>query len=499
MLRASMATSRLKFPHPLIIILGCILLAGALTWIIPAGKYNEVKKVFPDGKEKTVVLDGTFHHLPKKPFVDGTFRWDSHKPFYSLGKIFYQLLFALPDEEKTEQAQPVSLFAALVAIPKAMADPTQAAPVIIYVFLVGGAFAVIERTGALRKMVDAVTSLPPSLRKLVIPVGCLVFGMGGALVQMQEELLAFVPMLLLLSRRMGYNRLTVVAMSMGAAAVGASFSHVNPFQVVIAQKIADIPPTSGANFRLIFLAAAFAIWMIMLSRYAEKTRGIPEQVDIPKEGKAWQHITILLMVVGTFALFLASTRFQNAWDFPQWSALFFIMGLLAGLIGGLGLNGTAEAFIEGIKAMGFAALIIGFTKAISLVMEQGTIKHTIIHALAEPLSKLPLTLSAVGMMGLQTLLHFPVSSTSGQAAMTLPILGPVAKLVGLTPQIAVLAYQYGAGLCELITPTNGALMAMIAAAGVGYKDWLRWLLKTYALLVALAIIALIVAVSIHLQ
>lgn len=457
-----MSLSRIKFPHPLALVIGCILVVAALTYIIPAGKYDRRKDPKADNKE--VVVENTYHRT---------------------------------------KSTPVGLFGALVAIPRAMTDSEQAAPVIIYVFLVGGAFAVVERTGALRKMVDAVVNVPPSLRRFLIPFGCLIFGLGGILIQMQEELLAFVPVLLLLSKRMGYNRITVVAMSLGAAAVGAAFSPINPFQVGIAQKIAGVPVLSGSLFRIIFLAIALGIWSLWLTWYAEKTRVPPEEVEIASEGDSWRHIAVLLLVLVTFVLFVGGKKMfglkDSEWDFPQWSALFFAMGALAGLVGGLKINGTAEAFAEGLKSMGFAALVIGFTKAISVVMDDGSIKDTIVYALSKPISKLPLSASAIGMMGLQTLLHVPVSSTSGQAAMTLPILAPIADIVGLSRQTAILAYQYGAGLCELITPTNGALMAMLTAVGVTYQSWLKFILKLYAVLVSLAVVGLVVAVITHLR
>jgi uncharacterized ion transporter superfamily protein YfcC len=149
--------------------------------------------------------------------------------------------------------------------------------------------------------------------------------------------------------------------------------------------------------------------------------------------------------------------------------------------------------------MAFAGLVIGFARAIYVVLTEGQIVDTLVHGLFTPIAGLPATLSAVGMMAVHTAIHVPVPSTSGQAVLTMPLLVPLSDLIGLSRQVTVLAYQYGAGLCDLVTPTNGALMAMLAAAGVRYEDWLKFVLPLYGLLLALATLALVVAVAVGLS
>jgi uncharacterized ion transporter superfamily protein YfcC len=221
----------------------------------------------------------------------------------------------------------------------------------------------------------------------------------------------------------------------------------------------------------------------------------PEAATLEK-GTAldWRQAAVLLLVLGTFVLFVVGVR-RFEWDFSQMAALFFAMGIAAGLAGRLGVAGTADAFVEGFRSMALAALLIGFARAIFVVLEEGRIVDTVVHALFTPLSHLPVALSALGMMAVHTVVHLPVPSTSGQAVLTLPVLVPVADLLGLSRQVAVLAYQYGAGLCELVTPTNGALMAMLAAAGVRYDGWFGFVLPVYALLAALGAAAIIAAIA----
>jgi uncharacterized ion transporter superfamily protein YfcC len=399
----------------------------------------------------------------------------------------------------TVPASPVGPFDALVAIPKGMAD---ASSIIFYVFLVGGAFAVVERTGALAQLVNWLAQRLAGRGLWVIPIVGFAFAWGGILIQMQEELIAFVPVLLLLVRRLGFNALIAVAISLGAAAVGAAFSPINPFQVGIAQKVAGLELLSGWEFRSVALAVAWLIWIAGTMRFARRSRVPPEptgtlaggapDAGAPAAGR--RQAAILGIVLLTFVAFVVGV-IKYGWDFEQLSALFFLMGVAAGLVGRLGLGGTADGYVEGFRSMAYAALLIGFARGIYIVLDEGHVVDTIVHGVFAPVAALPTTLAALGMMGIQALVHVPVPSTSGQAVLTMPLLVPLSDLIGLSRQVTVLAYQYGAGLCELLTPTNGALMAMLAASGVRYEDWLRFVVPVMGALVALAAVAIGVAVA----
>jgi uncharacterized ion transporter superfamily protein YfcC len=203
---------------------------------------------------------------------------------------------------------------------------------------------------------------------------------------------------------------------------------------------------------------------------------------------------VLLVVLASFVAFVYGA-YSLGWDFTQMAGLFFLMGIVAGLVGGLRVSGTAEAFIEGFRGMAYAALLIGFARAISGVLEQGHVIDTVVHALFTPLEQLPVLASALAMMVMHTAIHLPVPSASGQAALTIPVLAPLADLLGMQRQVMVLSYQYGAGLCELLTPTNGALMAILAAAGVTYERWLKVMGLGLALLFGIAAIAVVLGVT----
>jgi uncharacterized ion transporter superfamily protein YfcC len=430
-----------------------VLVAAVASHVLPPGEYD--RRDDP-ATGRRVVVPGTYHAVP---------------------------------------ARPVSAFQALVAIPRGMVD---AAAVIFFVFLIGGAFTVVDETGALRQGVDWLVRRFGHSQRLVIPAAALAFGLGGVLDNMKEEIIALVPVMLLLARRLGLQPVIAVAMSLGAAAVGAAFSPINPFQVGIAQQLAQLPLLSGSLFRTAFLVPALGIWIVGTMRYAARGRTAPVSASGPDAGSLdRRRAAVLALVLGAFVVLVAGVR--RGWGFNEMAALFLTMGIAAGLVGGLGVAGTADGLVSGFRSMAYAGLLIGFARAIFVTLEQGRIVDTLVHGLFAPIAHLPLGLAAVGMMVVHALIHVPVPSPTGHAVLTLPILVPLSDLLGLSRQVTVLAYQYGGGLCELFTPTNGALMAILAAAQVRYEDWLRFALPLLAALLAVGAAALGLGVALALQ
>jgi uncharacterized ion transporter superfamily protein YfcC len=443
---------RLQLPHPLALLTACILAAAVLTWIVPAGQYD--RRDDPAASRKIVVA-GSYHRV---------------------------------------DARPLGPFDTLLAVPHGMID---AASVIFFVFLVGGAFTVVEETGALRQAVGSLVLAVGDRGALVIPIVSIAFAAAGALENMAEEIIALVPVLMLVTRRLGFDAITGVAISIGASAIGAAFSPINPFQVQIAQKVAGLPLLSGWGFRAAVMALALAVWIGWTWRHALKTRRPPEAGDTAAASLDPRMAVVLGIVLVTFVAFVYGV-IRLGWDFDQMAALFFAMGLVAGLTGGLGSGGTAQAFVNGFGSMAYAAMLIGFARAIFVALDQGRIVDTIVSGLVSPLQHLPVAACAVAMMGVQAVLHFPVPSVSGQAVLTMPLLVPVSDLIGLSRQVTVLAFQYGAGLTELVTPTNGAIVAVAAAAGVKFGDWLSFAVPIYLLLLVLSALAIVAAILVGL-
>ena len=237
----------------------------------------------------------------------------------------------------------------------------------------------------------------------------------------------------------------------------------------------------------------------MTMRYARRTRGTAEDVaDEAAEGVRAADLGIFVLVGVTFTGVVVG-MIAWGWGFNELSAAFFIMGVIVGLLSGMRVSGTAEAYVRGFRGMAYAGILIGFARAIYVVLQDGRIVDTIVHAMFTPLEGLPVLASSFGMVAAQAAIHVPVPSVSGQAVLTMPLLVPLSDLLGMSRQVTVLAYQYGAGLCELLTPTNGALMAILASAGVRYEDWIRFTAPRYLGLVALGMVAIAVALAIGLQ
>jgi uncharacterized ion transporter superfamily protein YfcC len=436
-------------PHPLVLLLGCVCAAAVLTHVVRAGEFE--RRDDPATGRRAVVA-GSFHPVPQNP---------------------------------------VGPFAVLMAVPQGM---TEAASVIFLVFLVGGAFSVVESTGAFNQGVTWLVSALGHRTDLIVPICSLTFAAAGAVEGMWEEVIPLVPVLLILVRSAGYDPITAVAMSIGSAAVGIAFSPINPFSVGIAQKVAQLPLLSGLELRLVVLIVGLAVWTGWTMRHATRTRTTPQSTAAATTGSLdWRRVVILLMVAATFVAYVVGAL-RYDWGFDELGALFLGMGVVAGLLAGLGIDGTARAFVEGFRSMAFAAALIGFARAIFVVLDKGKIVDTVINGMVTPLVDLPAVVFALGMTLVQAVISIAIPSTSGRAVLTMPILVPMSDLLGVSRQVTVLAYQFGAGVINHILPTDGTLMAVLALAGVRFDRWFRFAAPACAMLLALGLVAIAVAV-----
>jgi uncharacterized ion transporter superfamily protein YfcC len=273
---------------------------------------------------------------------------------------------------------------------------------------------------------------------------------------------------------------------------------MNPFSVGIAQKVAQLPLMSGFKFRMIVLVAGVAVWTWWTMRHAKRTRTTAERSSADAEKLAWRRAAILIMVAATFVTYVYGAL-RLDWGFDELGALFFAMAVGAGLLAGLGIDGTASACVEGFRSMAFAAMLIGFARAIFVVLDRGRIVDTVINGMVSPLAHLPAVVFALGMTVVQAGISVPIPSTSGRAVLTMPILVPMSDLLGISRQVTVLAYQFGAGVINHILPTDGGLMAVLALAGVRFDRWFRFAAPACAMLFVLSLAAIAAAVMMGLR
>jgi len=445
----------MKLPHPLILLVAGVAVCAVLTWALPAGEFN--RRDDP-GTGRRVVVAGTYHPV---------------------------------------DAAPVGPFAAVVAIPRGFVE---AADVIGVVLFVGAAWIIVDRIGTLGRLIAAFVGSFGSRALIAIPAVSLFFATMGALENMQEEIIPLVPALLLLGRGLGVDAVSVVAMSTGAAAIGSAFGPTNPFQAGIAMKLAQLPPMSAAALRWTTFAVALALWASWTMWHARVSRdsgfGIRDSKttsDHIAPASAKDYVILAIAVAPIAAYVYGSVAL--GWGFNELSGGFLIAGCIAGLLGGLGLTGTTMAFLEGMQAMLPAAMLIGVARTLSLVLTDGHVTDTILNGLATPLSRAPAAFASILMIPFHALIHVAVPSVSGQAVLTMPILVPLSDLLGISRQATVLAYQTGAGLTELLTPTNGGLMAVLLAAGVPFGRWIKFALVGVLLALAVGIAGIIAVLS----
>ena len=437
-------TTRFRFPHPIVLLGAAIVVAAALTWILPSGQYERRDDA---ATGRRVVVAGTYH---------------------------------------ATAAAPVGPFAAVVSVPRGF---IAGADIIVLVLLVGGAWVVVDRLGTLPAIVGWLVEAFAGRGLWVIPIVCIFFGAMGALENMEEEIIPLIPVLMTLGIGIGVDAVTVVAMSAGAAAVGSAFGPTNPFQAGIALKLAQLPPLGRGGLRMTMLIAGLAVWIAVTMLHAARNRTDvrPATQQAPATMSARHGLIIAIVLLPLAAYVYGALKLD--WGLNELSGGFLAAGIVAGIVGGMGVAGTVTTYLEGMMSVLPAASMIGVARSISLVLEDGRVVDTMLHALVTPLAHVPALASVLLMIPLQALLHVPVPSASGQAVLTMPLFVPVADLLGFSREAVVLTYQTGEGMAQMLTPTNGALMAVLLAAGVPLQRWLRFAVVGIAVLVLIGAVA----------
>ncbi len=455
---------KFKLPDTLVISSGILILIIVLTWIIPAGEY--VREIVGN---RSLVVPGS-----------------------------YQVI----------ESSPQSIFSFFIAPIKGFIS---AAEVIAFIFFVGGAFGLVNATGSIDAGLEKLVRLTirnPAYKWLIIPGLILAFSFCGASFGMSEEVLVFVLITIPLAQALGYDTITGVAIPFVGAGVGFAGAFLNPFTVGVAQGIAQVPLFSGIRYRLLvwavfsLMAIAYILWYIYrqdVNRensllYSLKTTKILE-VKVRDYPLTVNRIIVLILFLLTIFILAWGVTTQG-WYITEIAGLFLGLGIFSSLIGGLSLSQTTNAFVEGAKEMMMACLIVGFCKGILIVATEGKIIDTILFQITQTVESLPAVISVQAMFWFQAILNFFVPSGSGQAALTMPIMAPLSDLLGISRQTAVLAFQMGDGLNNLIIPTSGVTMGVLSIAKIPYEIWLRWIMPLMVSLCLGAMFFLFIAVKI---
>ncbi|MDO5423280.1 MAG: putative basic amino acid antiporter YfcC [Eubacteriales bacterium] len=502
-----MKKKRFQFPHTYIIIFGVVLAAALLTLFIPLGKYETKEVTYTvNGEEKTrtvldpdsftYVLDEDGNKVTKVAPLFGT------EDFGGQGILNY-VFEGLTTGDKNGTA----------------------VGIIAFILVVGGAFGIVLRTGAVEAGIMRVINLTNGKEILLIPLLIVLFSLGGAVFGMGEEAIPFVMILVPMFIAMGYDAVVGIMCSYVATQIGFGTSWQNPFGLAVAQGVAGIPVMSGAWFRIPMWIFFTGLTIVFTMRYAQKVKKTPTisvayesdaayRKDFAEKGQkdlpfTLGHKLVILTIVVCMAWTIWGVVTQGYY-IPEIASQFFVMGLVAGIIGcvfhlnDMRINDIARSFDKGAADLLGAAMCVGMAQGIIIVLggtsaTDGTVLNTILHAISEGMKNFPPTISAWFMYIFQSVFNFFVVSGSGQAALTMPVMAPLADLVGVERQVAVVAYQLGDAFTNFIVPTSGCLLGALAAAKLDWGKWAKFQIKFQALLFVFASLTVVLAVAIGLS
>lgn len=451
-------------PHTYVLLFSFIIIAAILSWIVPAGEFERVMV-----GEREIINPDSFAHVASNP---------------------------------------QGIFEVLKSIPRGFARTQD---ISYFLFVTGGSFLIINKSGMIESALSRIVSSLKGKEALVIPVVVLIMGLAGSTIGLSEETIVFIALGVSLARAIGYDSLIGVGMIGLGAGVGFTSGFMNPFSVGVAQSIAELPLFSGIELRLVLFTVLWIVTSLYLIIYGKRVKAdLTNSIVYDEEMKARNHADfqdlntteniefttkqkiIAAVFVGGFVV-IAYGVMSLGWFITEIGAVFLGMGLISGLIYGMRPGDLADNFIEGAKDMMYAALIVGLAQSLVIIMEDAMILDTLINGLTGAISNLPSVLSAAGMYVVQIIINFFISSGSGQAAVTMPIMVPLADALDVTRQTAVLSYQLGNGFLDSIMPMSGILMAQLAIADIPYKKWVKFAMPLMGIWLAIGLVFIIFA------
>ena len=382
----------------------------------------------------------------------------------------------------------------------------------LVIMFAGGAFHILTKTGALHAVVAKMAKVFSTRVYLFLPILTLVFGLICT-TQGVNLFIAFAPIMVMMAFAMGLDSITGASIILLGGAIGFSTGPLNINTTIVAQKIAGLPLYSGVGYRFICFAVFYVITNIYLIRYALKIQKNPElspmyeldktsefrdAADLDSFGKLDARKILIMLVFFASLILIVYGGIKLDWDMSETAAVFLALAVIEGVLGGFGPSAISKEFLEGCKKMLGAAFIIGMAQAISSIMNAGHITDTVVHALANGLNFVPTILLGPAMLLANTIINVFLTSGSGQAAAVIPILAPLADLVGVTRQTAILSFNFGDGFCNYVLPTSTALMGIISAVNIPYDRWMKFMWKLFLIWLAVGSVMLMIAQAIHL-
>lgn len=439
-----------------------IAIATVLTYIIPAGSYERV------------VLNG-------KTVVN-------------------------PTSFKFIKATPASLFDIFLAVPSGMA---KAVYLLIVALLIGGGLECIQKAGALNVgIARVIKKVGMKKGNLILIFLFYIFALMGGFMGFIEGSIPFIPIAISIAVGLGYDPIVGVGTAILGAISGFTCGPTNPFTVAVAQTISGLPIYSGIGLRIAMFLIIPAVCLIYLLAYAHKVKEDPYKslvADVDASDLAFDaskfesqpftsvHAIVLgSLIVGIGFYVYGSLNWH--WGMPHLGAVFVIISVITGIVGKFGINGTAETFLKGAAGMTGAGFIMGVAYGISWILTKANVLDTIVYFLSKPLAGLSPTITAIGILVVIAIINLFIPSGSGKALIVMPIVLPIAQIVGIESQVAILAYQFGDGLTNLCTPLLGVLLLALGFGRVPFSKWERFVMPLVLLLSVIAVAFMVVAI-----
>lgn len=441
-----------KIPHVYVIICAIILFVSVCTWFVPPGQFD-TETIEVEGASRTVVIPGTFHILDEK--------------------------------------HPAGVVTILSSLHRGLVS---GAEVTMLIFLVNGAFSMVLKTGAFNAFLGSLLRKFSSRAKLVIPVFFLTFAVLSSTFGMWNEYNGLIPVFMGLGVALGYDALAGFAILELGKGIGWSAATLNPFSVPVSQGIAGVPIFSGMGFRVASFVIFSALGIGYIFYYGQKVSKDPSkslirddklEINFDRDEiintkttkkQMWILIEILISLI---VIFYGSLKL--GWGNAELAGIFVLMGIFAGAVSGWGPSRMAEEFLAGASTVVMGALVVGFAKAILVILQGALIIDTIVYYASQVLQGMPPIVAAQGMLLLQTLINFFIPSSTGQAATVIPILAPLGDLLGVSRQVTCLAFQFGDGFSNILWPTC-SLAISIGISGISMHKWWKFFLPLFGIL-----------------
>lgn len=468
-LEAKVVGKRKKWalPHSYSLIFLIIIIVALMTWILPSGQFDR-KDVTVDGSTRSVIVPGTFHTISKV-------------------------------SDKGDLRQGIT---GILSAP--MAGVINAADVVAFVLIVGGAFGIILKTGAIDRGLIDLSNRLKNKGILVIPIAMIIFSLGGSTFGMSEETIPLYTIFISLMYVLKFDSITAILILFLGTQIGYVGSTLNPFSVLIAQGVSGVKGNPQLWLRFIEWVVFTGVSIGFTMWYANRVKKNPEKSVVYKNDLE-NRTQFLKEETGTVVQFSRRDQFilsgfivalglivwgilAKGWYMTEIGAVFLGLGLYAGIVSKMNQKEIAENFVKGCSEFVYAAVIIGLARGILVIAQNGMIIDTILNSLATAMKGLPSFAFTTIMLLAHNIITFFVPSSSGEAALTMPVMAPLADLMGINREAAVTAYQFGNGLTNLISPTGGVLLAGLAIARISFGQWLKVMMKIFPILWVIAAI-----------